>query len=101
MVNIEDPYGKELLKQCKKHEELITYGIEQGDFHAREVRIEHNGVQFTLVTPTGEASYLYSTAGAGEFIQLDRGIGGWVCARRRFRGHVRSCSTDRADRRPF
>ncbi|MFZ0704810.1 MAG: UDP-N-acetylmuramoyl-L-alanyl-D-glutamate--2,6-diaminopimelate ligase [Candidatus Korobacteraceae bacterium] len=54
VVNIEDPYGRELLKHCKKHEELITYGVEQGDFHARDVKIEHNGVQFTLVTPGGE-----------------------------------------------
>jgi len=54
VVNIEDAYGRELLKFCKKHEELITYGIDRGDFHARDIKIEHNGVQFTLVTPEGE-----------------------------------------------
>ena len=54
VVNIEDSYGRELLKLSKKQEELITYGVEQGDFRARDVRIEHNGVQFTLVTPQGD-----------------------------------------------
>ncbi len=54
VVNIEDPYGQELLKLCKKQEELITYGIERGDFHAKDMKIEHNGVQFKLVTPGGE-----------------------------------------------
>jgi UDP-N-acetylmuramoyl-L-alanyl-D-glutamate--2,6-diaminopimelate ligase len=54
VVNIEDEYGRELLKYCKKHEELVTYGIERGDFHAKDLKIEHNGVQFKLVTPEGE-----------------------------------------------
>jgi len=51
VVNIEDPYGQELVKLCKPQEELITYGIERGDFHARDLKIAHNGAQFTLVTP--------------------------------------------------
>ena len=59
VVNTEDGYGRELLKYCKKHEELITYGIERGDFHAKDLKIEHNGVQFTLVTPEGKIP-LYS-----------------------------------------
>ncbi len=54
VVNIEDPYGQQLLKQCKKYEELITYGIERGDFHAKDLKVEHNGVQFKLVTPQVE-----------------------------------------------
>jgi UDP-N-acetylmuramoyl-L-alanyl-D-glutamate--2,6-diaminopimelate ligase len=54
VINIEDPYGQELLKLCKKSEELITYGIERGDFHARDIKIAQNGAQFTLVTPQGE-----------------------------------------------
>ncbi len=54
VVNVEDPYGKEILKLCKKQEELITYGIDHGDFHAKDIKIEHNAVRFTLVTPKGE-----------------------------------------------
>jgi UDP-N-acetylmuramoyl-L-alanyl-D-glutamate--2,6-diaminopimelate ligase len=54
VINVEDSYGLELVKLCKKQEELITYGVDKGDFHARDIKIEHNGVQFTLVTPQGE-----------------------------------------------
>jgi UDP-N-acetylmuramoyl-L-alanyl-D-glutamate--2,6-diaminopimelate ligase len=54
VVNVEDEYGRELLKYCKKHEELITYGIDRGDFHAKDLKIEHSGAQFTLSTPEGE-----------------------------------------------
>jgi len=59
VINIEDPYGKQLQHDIKKYEEMITYGIERGDFHAKDLKIEHNGVQFTLVTP-GEEIPLYS-----------------------------------------
>ncbi len=54
VINIDDPYGQQLLKLCSKREELITYGIERGDFHARDLNIERNGVNFKLVTPQGE-----------------------------------------------
>ncbi len=54
VINIEDPYGQELLKSCKKQEELITYGIDRGDFHAKDVKIGQTGVRFQLVTPQGE-----------------------------------------------
>jgi UDP-N-acetylmuramoyl-L-alanyl-D-glutamate--2,6-diaminopimelate ligase len=54
VVNIEDEYGRALLKYCKKHEELTTYGIDRGDFHAKDLKVEHSGSQFTLVTPEGE-----------------------------------------------
>jgi len=54
VINIEDEYGKQLLKVCKKQEELLTYGVDNGDFHAKDVSIEKSGTRFTLVTPTGE-----------------------------------------------
>lgn len=54
VVNIEDSYGQTLLQFCKKHEELITYGIERGDFHATDLKMENNGVQFKLITPEGD-----------------------------------------------
>ncbi len=54
-MNIEVyPYGRELLKLCKKREVLITYGIDRGDFHVRHIKIEHNGAKLILVTPEGE-----------------------------------------------
>jgi UDP-N-acetylmuramoyl-L-alanyl-D-glutamate--2,6-diaminopimelate ligase len=52
LVNIEDEYGKRLKKLCKR--EVLTYGIDAGDFRTREVSIEPNGTRFVLVTPEGE-----------------------------------------------
>jgi len=54
VINIEDEYGQRLLTLCKKHHEVITYGIEGGDFHAKDLKVSGNGVGFQLVTPQGE-----------------------------------------------
>ena len=54
VVNIEDDYGKRLIKPCKKQQKVITYGIDSGDFHAEELRIESSGTWFNLVGPGGE-----------------------------------------------
>ncbi len=54
VINAEDEYGQRLLKLCKKQTELITYGIDSGDFHAKDLSIENAGVRFDLVTPRGE-----------------------------------------------
>lgn len=54
VINIEDEYGQRLLQLCKKHHEVITYGIERGDFHVSELKISGSGVGFKLVTPQGQ-----------------------------------------------
>jgi UDP-N-acetylmuramoyl-L-alanyl-D-glutamate--2,6-diaminopimelate ligase len=54
VINVEDEYGQRLLKLCNKQAELITYGIDAGDFHAKYLSIENAGVKFSLVTPQGE-----------------------------------------------
>ena len=54
VINLEDEYGQRLIKLCKKQAELITYGMNSGDFHAKDVSIEANGTRFTLVAPSGE-----------------------------------------------
>ncbi len=54
VINLEDEYGKRLIKLCKKQRELITYGIDSGDFHAKNLEILTSGTRFDLVTPTGE-----------------------------------------------
>ncbi len=54
VINLEDEYGQRLLKLCKKQMELITYGIDTGDFHPQNLHIENVGVRFDLVTPRGE-----------------------------------------------
>ena len=54
VVNIDDDYGKRIIKLCKKQQEVFTYGMESGDFHAEDVSIQSNGTRFTLVAPSGK-----------------------------------------------
>ena len=54
VINVEDEYGQRLLRLCKKQSEVITYGIDSGDFHAKDLSIESAGVRFNLVTPQRE-----------------------------------------------
>ena len=54
VINIEDEYGQRLLQLCKHHHEVITYGIERGDFHTKDLKITGNGIGFKLVSPQGE-----------------------------------------------
>jgi UDP-N-acetylmuramoyl-L-alanyl-D-glutamate--2,6-diaminopimelate ligase len=54
VINIEDDYGKRLIKLCKKQREVLTFGMNAGDFHAADISIESNGTKFTLIAPTGE-----------------------------------------------
>ena len=54
VVNIDDEYGKRIIKLCKKQQEVFTYGMGSGDFHAEDVSIESNGTKFTLVAPAGK-----------------------------------------------
>ncbi len=35
VINVEDEYGQRLIKLLKKQQELITYGIDSGDFRAK------------------------------------------------------------------
>ena len=54
VINLDDEYGQRLMKLCKRQTEVITYGMNGGDFHAKDVSIEANGTRFTLVAPGGE-----------------------------------------------
>jgi UDP-N-acetylmuramoyl-L-alanyl-D-glutamate--2,6-diaminopimelate ligase len=54
VINIEDEYGKRLLQMCKCIHEVITYGIDQGDFHAKDLKISNRGIGFKLIYPQGE-----------------------------------------------
>ena len=54
VINIEDAYGRELIKLCSKSTRVMTYGIDSGDFHAKNVQLETSGSRFDMVTPSGE-----------------------------------------------
>ena len=54
VVNIDDEHGRELAKFSKKKgSEVVTYGLETGDFHAKVVDIGLNGTRFDMATPDG------------------------------------------------
>ena len=54
ILNVEDEYGKQLVQLCKGRQDVVTYGVEQGDFRAKELSIGANGSRFTLVMPDEE-----------------------------------------------
>ena len=54
VVNVEDEYGRQLIELCRKRQEVVTYGVEGGNFHAEDVDIASNGTRFRLVTPGGD-----------------------------------------------
>ncbi len=54
VINIEDEFGKRLIKMCSRQQEVSTYGVDSGDFHAKDLNIQGNGSRFDLVTPAGE-----------------------------------------------
>lgn len=53
VINIDDEYGRRIIKLCKKQQEVFTYGMGSGDFHAEDLIIQSNGTKFTLVAPSG------------------------------------------------
>jgi len=48
VINIEDEYGARL-EQHSKSRQKITYGLERGDFHAKDVDIRESGTRFDMV----------------------------------------------------
>ncbi len=54
VINTDDEYGRELVKFSKKKgSEVVAYGLESGDFHAKNVDIGLKGTRFDMVTPDG------------------------------------------------
>jgi UDP-N-acetylmuramoyl-L-alanyl-D-glutamate--2,6-diaminopimelate ligase len=54
VLNIDDVYGQQLSKICKKKSaEVLSYGLAAGDFHAEAVEITPRGTRFQMATPSG------------------------------------------------
>ena len=54
VINTDDEYGRELVRFSKKKgSEVVTYGLESGDFHAKNVDIGLKGTRFDMATPDG------------------------------------------------
>jgi UDP-N-acetylmuramoyl-L-alanyl-D-glutamate--2,6-diaminopimelate ligase len=55
VLNIDDEYGRQLFKVCKKKSALVlSYGMTSGDFHAESIEITPRGTRFQLVMPSGK-----------------------------------------------
>jgi UDP-N-acetylmuramoyl-L-alanyl-D-glutamate--2,6-diaminopimelate ligase len=55
VLNLDDEYGHQLWKLCKKKSALVlSYGLTSGDFHAGSVEITPRGTRFQMVTPSGK-----------------------------------------------
>jgi UDP-N-acetylmuramoyl-L-alanyl-D-glutamate--2,6-diaminopimelate ligase len=54
VINVDDEYGRRLVEtKAGSGSQLITYGIQDGDFRASDVHLRPDGTSFTLVTPQG------------------------------------------------
>jgi UDP-N-acetylmuramoyl-L-alanyl-D-glutamate--2,6-diaminopimelate ligase len=53
VVNVDDAYGCKLADFSRRHSQLFTYGIDQGDFHAQHLEMTPQGNNFALTTPDG------------------------------------------------
>jgi len=54
VINADDEYGRRLIQASSKSQEVITYGINAGDFHPKDLVVESNGTKFTLACPDGD-----------------------------------------------
>src|SRR5579862_6815131 len=54
VINREDEYGQRLIKLCRPRQDVVTYGIDSGDLHAKNLLLEARGTRFDLVAPDGE-----------------------------------------------
>jgi UDP-N-acetylmuramoyl-L-alanyl-D-glutamate--2,6-diaminopimelate ligase len=54
VINTDDEYGRELAKFSEKEgSEVVSYGLDSGDFHATKVDIGLKGTRFDMATPDG------------------------------------------------
>jgi UDP-N-acetylmuramoyl-L-alanyl-D-glutamate--2,6-diaminopimelate ligase len=57
ILNTDDERGRELVHFSRKcGSEVITYGLDAGDFHAKDPDLGLRGTRFQMVTPRGEVS---------------------------------------------
>ena len=54
VINADDEYGRSLGQSRKTlNQEVILYGIQNGDFKATNINLQQDGTTFDLVTPSG------------------------------------------------
>jgi UDP-N-acetylmuramoyl-L-alanyl-D-glutamate--2,6-diaminopimelate ligase len=75
VVNGDDPYGRRLARELGG---AVTFGIEAGDYRARDVRFDVSGATFTAETPDGPVEL--STRLPGLF-NVQNAVGAFATAR--------------------
>jgi len=54
-IHIADDYGQRLISLARSTGcEIVTYGLDDGDFRATNVQLAANGTRFRMITPDGE-----------------------------------------------
>src|SRR6476661_3389336 len=54
VINADDEYGQSLAQSRKTlSQQVVLYGIQNGDFRAINIELQHDGTKFDLVTPSG------------------------------------------------
>lgn len=48
IINVDDAYGKRLYKECNNRVQVLTYGIENGDIRASDIKIDISGTSFKI-----------------------------------------------------
>jgi UDP-N-acetylmuramoyl-L-alanyl-D-glutamate--2,6-diaminopimelate ligase len=57
VLNADDPFSARLVQLAKsRHSEILTYGLEQGDFRAENADLGLSGTRFDMVTPRRKVS---------------------------------------------
>ena len=98
ILNVDDEYGRKLLAFCRGRSPVVYgYGLDSGDFHARNLRMTPAGNCFQLVTPAGEMEIVSPLIGAGERLQRDGRLRCRFCQELYFRANRRwHCRGSRA-----
>jgi UDP-N-acetylmuramoyl-L-alanyl-D-glutamate--2,6-diaminopimelate ligase len=53
VVNLDDEAGRALAEFSRRRSQVLSYGIDVGDFHAEHLEMTPQGNKFTLTTPDG------------------------------------------------
>jgi len=56
VINRDDAFGRELIERAQAHCAVTSYGLEQGDVRALEVRASLQGLRLRVATAAGEVS---------------------------------------------
>src|SRR5256885_6157947 len=52
VINHDDEYGNALMSVSRKtSEQVISYGVSHGDFHAADIHLQPQDTRFNLITP--------------------------------------------------